>query len=174
MAVPVTVSNPISDTSISCPATPLATVSPTPPPPASIAVPVAMPFNLGAVLAAPATDFVAFAAIPAVIPSITPIAIPLPAARLRILPSFSGSDITSLTFSNVNSFPSNSSIRNSLNDMAVSKDPLAPITKPLSAPPIAPGPPATPAPIAAPAPAPAAPYAKASASNMPLTEEVNN
>ena len=168
---PVIVSNPISATSISCPATARPATSPVPPPTASIpaAVVAARAFMplvtccfafLAALIPLPPT----FEATPLVMPSITPIAIPLEADLFLMLCSASSSSNTSLIPSALNSKPffCTSSFKNSVKDNPVSKVAPAPANAPKIAPPPVPpnaptavpiGPPIDPAAAAAPPPA---------------------
>ena len=152
-----TISRPISRASNSCPATNLAAVSPTPPPAASTAKPLAA--ALVAAFPTPTAPFVILPAIPPVRPSTIPITAPLDAALVLIRLKALGSSKTLRIPSSSNSPPlfSTSSCKNSVKDSAVSNVPDAPAMAPDTAPIPVPIPGSTdPATAPAPAPPPAA------------------
>ena len=136
VAIPAIPSNPISATSISCPATNLPATSPVDPPTASTPKPAPKAPNFLPVVKGP--PLYTFAptepAKRAVAPSIKPIARPLPAALYLIELSASWSSNTVLTLSvlNSNSLSSNSFCNNSAKVIPVSNvAPAAPIAPPI-------------------------------------------
>ena len=117
-------SNPISDADISCPTTPRATASPTPPD--TISIPVTAPIDFAfVVFPIPLPKILAPTEVATLPPnaSITPIVAPRANDLFLIVANASSSSKTFRTFSSLKSkfFSLNSSCKNSVNDIALSK-----------------------------------------------------